>query len=175
MSISPVSTKIHSNDLERLGHKIFWAGRPKPARYKTDITLKPHDGTTILSSTSSRGPITKNLGGENIAYNNQASALGCDHRNIILDFLSLRQNVQDHLRCEVCNGKKVESGLGVFFNYTERNKSSSKKEILWRYQLTLKPAPLLQRHITRLVLYSLSDANVIMGTNGNQNHTALSE
>ena len=59
------STKLHSTNLERLGNIDFWAGRPKPAHHKTAIVTKPCDGATILPSTSSRGPSTENLEGEN--------------------------------------------------------------------------------------------------------------
>ena len=83
------STKIYFNELERLGHTYFWAGRPKPARYKTTIATKTCDGTTILPSTSSGGPSTENIGGENEIYNNKKSSWLCQ-RYAILDFQLLR-------------------------------------------------------------------------------------
>ena len=109
------STKLHSNEIGRLGHTDFWAGRAKPAHHKTAIVTTPCDGATILPSTSSGGPSTENLGGENITYNNQTNILGCDRGNVILDFPSLKDSVQDHLCCKVCNSEKVESELGGFF------------------------------------------------------------
>ena len=77
------STKSHSNEIERLGHTDFWAGRPKPAH------------ATILPSISSGGPSTENLEGENRKINNQTNILGCDRGNVILDFPSLKDSVQD--------------------------------------------------------------------------------
>ena len=73
------STKIHSNEIERLDHTDFWADRPKTACYETVIATKLCDCTTILSSKSIGEPSTENLGGENIPNNNQRNNIPwCD-------------------------------------------------------------------------------------------------
>ena len=90
-----------------------------------DIAAKPYDGTTNLSSTSSGGTSTENL-------DNQTNVFGCDRGHVILDSPLLKNNIQDHLCYKFCNSKKVESELGGFFYFTERNNGLSKKEALWK-------------------------------------------